>query len=102
MAYDDDDPWNQTPADNPSWLSLFKIGYGLTDTTKTQASPDTSHPTDQQPTDLEPPRVLSPFTLEKMYEVASSDIGTARIGLHSRDPAIPELPSPGRGSHPNP
>ena len=94
MIYDDDDPWNQTPADNPSWLSLFKIGYGLTDTTKTQASPDTSHPTDQQPTDLEPPRVLSPFTLEKMYEVAASDIGTARIGLHSRDPAIPELTVP--------
>lgn len=97
MIYDDDDPWNQTPADNPSWLSLFKIGYGLAGTaTKTQASPDTSHLTEQQPADLEvpPSRALSPFTLEKMYEVAASDIGTARIGLHSRDPAVPKLSVP--------
>ncbi|KAJ3563925.1 hypothetical protein NPX13_g8028 [Xylaria arbuscula] len=26
----DDDPWNQTPADNPQWLNMFKLGYGLT------------------------------------------------------------------------
>lgn len=29
-----------------------------------------------------------------MYEVAASDIGTARVGLHSRDPAVPELSVP--------
>ncbi|KAF1363381.1 hypothetical protein EJ07DRAFT_55524, partial [Lizonia empirigonia] len=27
-----DDPWNQTAADNPEWLSLFKKAHGLDDT----------------------------------------------------------------------
>lgn len=29
VVYCDDDPWNQTPADNPEWLKLFKEGMGL-------------------------------------------------------------------------
>lgn len=29
IVYADDDPWNQTPADNPEWLTLFKEGVGL-------------------------------------------------------------------------
>jgi len=29
IVYEDDDPWNQTAADNPQWLSLFKQGHGL-------------------------------------------------------------------------
>lgn len=29
VVYSDDDPWNQTPADNPEWLKLFKEGMGL-------------------------------------------------------------------------
>ncbi|KAL2862383.1 uncharacterized protein BJX67DRAFT_385637 [Aspergillus lucknowensis] len=29
LAYGDDDPWNQTPADNSEWLKLFKVGLGL-------------------------------------------------------------------------
>ncbi|KAH6655838.1 hypothetical protein BKA67DRAFT_592008 [Truncatella angustata] len=29
IMYDDDDPWNQTPADNPSWLQHFKQDVGL-------------------------------------------------------------------------
>lgn len=29
VVYCDDDPWNQTPADNPEWLKLFKEGTGL-------------------------------------------------------------------------
>ncbi|KAL0937935.1 homeobox and c2h2 transcription [Colletotrichum truncatum] len=31
ILYDDDDPWNQTPADNAQWLAMFKLGYGLND-----------------------------------------------------------------------
>ncbi|KAI1742721.1 hypothetical protein F4680DRAFT_25006 [Xylaria scruposa] len=29
ILYGDYDPWNQTPADNPQWLTMFKLGYGL-------------------------------------------------------------------------
>ncbi|KAK1249634.1 hypothetical protein MKX08_009637 [Trichoderma sp. CBMAI-0020] len=29
ILYGDDDPLNQTPADNDQWLKLFKIGHGL-------------------------------------------------------------------------
>jgi hypothetical protein len=29
ILYGEDDPWNQTPADNSEWLRLFKLGMGL-------------------------------------------------------------------------
>ena len=29
IVYSDDDPWNQTSADNPEWLEMFKQGVGL-------------------------------------------------------------------------
>lgn len=29
IVFGDDDPWNQTPADNVEWLKLFKEGVGL-------------------------------------------------------------------------
>ena len=29
ILYDSDDPWNQTAADNPEWLDLFKKAHGL-------------------------------------------------------------------------
>lgn len=29
ILYGDDDPWNQTPADNSQWLEMFKADYGL-------------------------------------------------------------------------
>jgi hypothetical protein len=29
ILYDDDDSWNQTAADNPEWLDLFKKAHGL-------------------------------------------------------------------------
>ncbi|QIW96712.1 hypothetical protein AMS68_002230 [Peltaster fructicola] len=29
ILYDSDDTWNQTAADNPEWLDLFKKGHGL-------------------------------------------------------------------------
>lgn len=29
FIYGDEDPWNQTAADNPDWLQLFKDGMGL-------------------------------------------------------------------------
>ncbi|KAJ4257883.1 hypothetical protein NW757_003511 [Fusarium falciforme] len=35
IMFDDGDPWNQTPADNPNWLEQFKKDVGLLD----EASP---------------------------------------------------------------
>jgi hypothetical protein len=29
ILYGDDDPWNQTAADNPEWLNLFKKAHGI-------------------------------------------------------------------------
>ena len=29
ILYGDDDPWNQTAADNPEWLALFKRAHGV-------------------------------------------------------------------------
>ena len=31
IVYGDNDPWNQTAADNSQWLELFKEGYGIAD-----------------------------------------------------------------------
>jgi hypothetical protein len=31
IVYGDNDPWNQTAADNSQWLELFKQGYGIVD-----------------------------------------------------------------------
>jgi len=31
ILFDDDDPWNQTAADNPEWLGLFKKAHRLID-----------------------------------------------------------------------
>lgn len=39
IVFGDDDPWNQTAADNPEWLKLFKEGMGL-DSTSSVIQPD--------------------------------------------------------------
>ena len=36
IFYESDDPWNQTAADNPEWLNLFKKAHGI-DNTETRA-----------------------------------------------------------------
>ncbi|KAK2764553.1 hypothetical protein FQN54_009248 [Arachnomyces sp. PD_36] len=39
FVFGDDDPWNQTAADHPDWLKLFKEGMGL-DSTASVIQPD--------------------------------------------------------------
>ncbi|GKZ34754.1 hypothetical protein AbraIFM66950_005110 [Aspergillus brasiliensis] len=39
LVYGDDDPWNQTPADNAQWLRLFKEGVGLEQGSGVQTEP---------------------------------------------------------------
>jgi len=36
ILYGDDDPWNQTSADNPEWLNLFKKAHGIDTQTPAQ------------------------------------------------------------------
>lgn len=73
FLYGDDDPLNHTPADNLSWLGLFKQGYGLTRPLEHQR--DLSLPC----IDLEGqyarmfPINSSPFTPEKMQQAARTD-----------------------------
>lgn len=43
IVYGDNDPWNQTAADNSQWLELFKQGYGIAG-----PQPSASRQTEQQ------------------------------------------------------
>lgn len=41
IYYDDDDPWNQTPADNSEWLRRFKLEIGILKETGMESTPNT-------------------------------------------------------------
>lgn len=58
LLYDDDDPWNYTPADNAEWLGMFKVGYGLLDSSSPQST--------------EVATLSAPFTVERMAHAADS------------------------------
>ncbi|KAJ4176550.1 hypothetical protein NW767_015412 [Fusarium falciforme] len=77
ILYDDDDPWNQTPADNAQWLAMFKLGYGL----DVHASGELSGPAQAGNTDLGAieknscgrPSDPGPFTMERLQQAAGCD-----------------------------
>ncbi|KAI1130570.1 hypothetical protein F5Y10DRAFT_289237 [Nemania abortiva] len=79
ILYSDDDPWNQTPADNLQWLDMFKIGYGLSGPARAEAPSATGacFPTavlqgvENGITSLRPG--LTPFTLENMQHAAGGN-----------------------------
>lgn len=75
VLFGDDDPWNQTPADNAEWLALFKAGYGLPPTHAACGAATAGVNLAQQQCSLGP-SVLdtdpSPFTLEKMRQATLS------------------------------
>ncbi|KEZ44680.1 hypothetical protein SAPIO_CDS2756 [Scedosporium apiospermum] len=75
ILYGEDDPWNQTPADNPEWLNLFKTGYGLCTPWGLHPDPTILSTTNEgtlgTQTDAEA-AVFSPFTLDKMRQAAMS------------------------------
>ncbi|KAL4767541.1 hypothetical protein BDW60DRAFT_226516 [Aspergillus nidulans var. acristatus] len=41
IVFGDDDPWNQTPADNVEWLKMFKEGVGLGQRSESTVGPST-------------------------------------------------------------
>lgn len=51
IVFDDDDPWNQTPADNKQWLEIFKRENGLCETVE-------SNPIRMQDLNMHPPYVV--------------------------------------------
>ncbi|KAJ5013394.1 hypothetical protein K4K57_002843 [Colletotrichum sp. SAR 10_99] len=78
IVYGDDDPWNQTPADNGEWLRLFKAGYGLASDVKLPGSSELD-PAHGWPIDLSldtfsdlNTAVMTPFTFENMQNAAIS------------------------------
>ncbi|KAI7583159.1 hypothetical protein KC343_g20067 [Hortaea werneckii] len=77
LLYEDDDAWNQTAADNPEWLDLFKKAHGL------DYIPSTIGGSGQQiPEDLETYGDLGlriPFTVQlQAYNECLSDADEAR------------------------
>jgi len=78
ILYDDDDPWNHTPADNPEWLQMFKLGYGLPDLSSTQA------------TGVVP--LCAPFTTERMAQAAGSDYNVTPILLQNASDTTCPIP----------
>lgn len=56
ILYDNDDSWNQTAADNPEWLTLFKKAHGL----------DNSQNVDKRDV-LEDLGMLGDFDLDELY-----------------------------------
>lgn len=88
IIYDDDDPWNQTPADNPEWLDLFKTGYRLSPTTQTQDPLAAELSSDQASAQRGAATVPSPVALEKLYRAAASDIGADHLEFCARGPAV--------------
>lgn len=100
ILYDDDDPWNHTPADNPQWLNMFKSGYGL-------SNPGLSRQVgSEQPVvagldDAEAAgrddKEASPFTWERLRHAVGPDAAMLQfhLGDMTSDGAMPSMPGPG-------
>ncbi|WAO96925.1 Homeobox and c2h2 transcription [Fusarium falciforme] len=94
VLFDDDDPWNQTPADNPDWLRMFKMGYGLADDSVMNSCPllsacpsDLAGRTGLSSQDLSVTQCsLTPFTPERMRQAAISDSSSIPLDLFGAAP----------------
>ncbi|CAH0053876.1 unnamed protein product [Clonostachys solani] len=89
ILYGDDDPWNQTPADNNQWIEMFKAGYGLDcDTFQQQAMVDCATNAHSAPADpMISPCVLntksvSPFTAEAVQHAVDFDPAMMQFELN--------------------
>lgn len=80
FLYEDDDPLNQTPADNPTWMAMFTQGYGINcipveDPKQQNASADCK---------LTPAAMSSlPFTSGKMQHAAAFGSASVSMDLNS-------------------
>jgi hypothetical protein len=62
ILYGDDDPLNQTPADNDQWLTLFKIGHGLASASSQQHLAAVA--TDEVSTTVPKPKITTSLLLD--------------------------------------
>ncbi|UKZ53042.1 hypothetical protein TrVGV298_006829 [Trichoderma virens] len=93
IMFGDDDPWNQTPADNSEWLGMFKKGYGLVASpgnlpTEPGADPGMAC---QSPELALLPGVdwSGPFTMANMQQAAALDFGLVPFQPY-KEPALPD------------
>lgn len=68
ILYEDDDSWNQTPADNAEWLQMFKLGYGLAG----ENPCSTGHMSIAQRSGTASAGLV-PFTIQTLRQAAGSD-----------------------------
>ena len=74
IIFDDDDPWNQTSADNAQWLEIFKRENGLCETVD-------PNPIRMQDLNIHPPYVV-PGGLKKAGGLARAQGGAADENLY--------------------
>ncbi|KAL4966479.1 uncharacterized protein BDV14DRAFT_188958 [Aspergillus stella-maris] len=99
IVYGDEDPWNQTPADNSEWLTMFKQAMGLDSGpwapwSMLNLDPDGTHNADQMAAymdwSLKSPDDLAEFRqycADDMYPELPADTTAASIptSLHNAD-----------------
>lgn len=84
IVYEDDDPWNQTAADNRQWLNLFKQGHGLQTVD--------SEPRNWTTTKTAVPDMNTPWTTEDWMDPAVQNTMLDGAGDFSQFTLAPVLP----------
>lgn len=93
ILYGDDDPWNQTPADNNQWLDMFKAGWGLGhDPLQQQATADRTSNVCASSQSLNT-NSCSPFTGESIQHAVGFDPAMMQFELNL-DVGLGNDPSP--------
>ncbi|KAL7800652.1 hypothetical protein V8C43DRAFT_313293 [Trichoderma afarasin] len=95
ILYGDDDPLNQTPADNDQWLTLFKIGHGLA-SAPSQQELDASLPDEVSQSASNPmtttPVILNPANSALPREAIERKSGPKLVISQTLDNTEPTLP----------
>lgn len=92
ILYDDDDPWNQTAADNPEWLSLFKQAHGIS--TEPNKTPEDNAFNVSFAEDLG----IGDLTFDHFFE--QDDLGLGDLAMTTGiDASIPAFTAPGVSTH---
>ncbi|SCO86149.1 uncharacterized protein FRV6_10276 [Fusarium oxysporum] len=93
ILYGDDDPWNQTPADNNQWLDMFKAGWGLGhDPLQQQATADRTSNVCASSQSFNT-NSCSPFTAESIQHAVGFDPAMMQFELNL-DVGLGNDPSP--------